>query len=75
MPKFKVGDMVRILPRKPEWRTHWPYYTDYMQDHSLKIDTVGDVHPHEPGCITLSSIGAYWWHEDWLEPVKKRKFL
>lgn len=74
MPKFKVGDKVKILPRKPEWETQGPHYTDRMRGHSLKVSTVERVH-HVHSWITLSTDDGYWWHEDWLEPVKKRKFL
>lgn len=71
--KFKVGDKVRVLPRKPEWGDQAPYYTEEMLDFEGQHATV--AHVFDSGGVSLSKIYGFSWHEDWLEPAKKRKFL
>jgi hypothetical protein len=68
--KFKVGDKVKILPRKSEW-IHWgPHYTDEMRIYENHICTLVapsglDWKMEEIGCL---------WSPLWFVPVKKKIF-
>lgn len=81
MPKFKVGDKVKILPRKDEWEETFPNYVGEMLEFENEIHPIHEI-CHD-GTIKFdarhkacwSGLDGFYWHEDWLEPVKKRKFI
>jgi hypothetical protein len=63
MNKFKPGDKVRILPRKPEWANQYPSYVDEMLVFVGRTFTIPD------GEWEYALYKNYSWHEDWLEHV------
>ena len=66
-PKLKVGDKIRILPRKEEWKTMSPCYNNEMLKYENTIHTIERMYDSE--YINLTSVD-YCWHSDWLELVE-----
>lgn len=73
--KFKVGDKVRILPRKDGQEKQFPNYVDDMLDYIGEVDTVVFVGARDHILLnnTKSDDWDYQWHEDWLELATPRK--
>lgn len=71
-PKFKVGDKVRILPRKPGQEKTYPWYTDFMTRFEGQVFTIKTItRPYE--FIKFVGMGNDW-HPDWLELVDDKPF-
>lgn len=66
-PKFKVGDYVRVLPRKVQ-RYQLPNYLDDMLKFEGKVFKIRYITNHGNYCLEGN---FYIWHEDWLEPAYK----
>lgn len=61
---FKVGDKVRILPRRDEWRHQVPFFLDEMETYCGKEFTIEYI-----DCDGTIRYQRYFWGQDWLEPV------
>ncbi len=66
-PKFKVGDYVRVLPRKVQ-RYQLLNYLDDMLKFEGKVFKIRYITNHGDYCLEGN---FYIWHEDWLEPAYK----
>lgn len=64
---LKVGDKVRVLPRKGEWINQGPEYTEAMQELGGSIQRVN--HVHLDGIVRLSG-DNYAWMRHWLDKVE-----
>jgi hypothetical protein len=62
MAKFKVGDKVRILPRKNGQAQQYPEYVDEMTKLAGTTCTV----EHVSGRYIELAGNDWGWHEDWL---------
>jgi hypothetical protein len=74
-PKFKVGDFVIPLPRKPGDVGKRPMYVSPMKDYvGLKCKVMHLLKKSDYYQYNLEGCG-YWWHEDWLEKDVEEDFL
>lgn len=73
--KFKVGDRVRILPRKEKQEEQYPCYVDEMLDYIGEIVTIIEIQSGDIILLDAQYLDDqdYRWHEDWLELVTPRK--
>lgn len=71
--KYKVGDKVKILPRKDSQRNQSPFYLDKMTEFAgktLTISGIPDSGITDYGSYILKG-NSWFWHEDWLQKVDK----
>ena len=68
--KYKVGDKVRIIPKKPSW-TGQLNWNPYMTDHCNEVVTITSCENILDGLQTYytSASGGWKWKEDWLLPL------
>ena len=68
--KYKVGDEVRIIPKKPSW-TGALNWNPYMTDHCNEVVTITSCENIFDGLQTYytSASGGWKWKEDWLLPA------
>lgn len=66
--KYKVGDKVKILPRKYGQKNQSPPYVDSMTKFVGKILTISTIiYPNN----YYLECNPYYWREDWLQKVGK----
>lgn len=65
--KFKIGDKVKILPRKEGQRDQYPTYTDTMIEDAGKQARIEGI--NEDNTLGLDIDKNYEWHPDWLELI------
>ena len=65
---LKVGDKVRVLPRKEEWWEQGPHYADEMLALEGTLHTVEMVKQSDD--VRLSE-GRYSWMRHWLDKVEE----
>ena len=63
---FKVGDKVRILPRRDEWRHQEPFFVAGMEIYCGREFVIKSI-----DCDGTIRYKGYFWGQDWLEPVYK----
>ena len=70
--KYKVGDKVRIIPKKPSW-TGALNWNPRMTDHCNEVVTITSCENILDGLQTYytSAFGGWKWKEDWLLPASK----
>lgn len=72
MSKFKIGDKVKILPRKHGEYDEGPGYNDDMVKFSGKSFVVSDI--NKSGRVELEGVSFLWgeasWMDHWLELAK-----
>lgn len=69
MPKYNVGDEVRIKVLTPSEHRH-PYIT-YVPEMLKLQGKTGKVVEHSERGYNIVTVGRYTWHyaDDWLEPL------
>jgi len=68
---LKVGDTVRVLPRKPGQERQHAHYSNEMREHENNCYLVSAEGPSWCGHLVLSGMPTYEWHPDWLEKVEE----
>ena len=69
MKDFKLGDRVRVLPRKDGQREQKPFYLDRMRQFENRLFNVEKIHYN--GEISLCGLSYYRWNPEWLELVRR----
>lgn len=66
---IKVGSLVRVRKREPEWEHVLPNYMKGMMEYEGALCEVIEI--LDTGWVKLDGAGRYSWHQEWLDLVEE----